>query len=181
MKKQMVHPTHFANILLTDDHPMGRMHGPTRKKGNWYHSISVFANTSIADLPLNKQISCTVIHFYGRRGGPVLETFVTKIRCYKEHMGKKLYNVTAWKESVGVIGDIRTLDGYHSGNGECNTPIKKIVTDAFSKWGSDKIPYTHQREESYNCVAFVDDILEWASKGHWNDRIIARQEKHGLY
>jgi hypothetical protein len=40
---------------------------------------------------------------------------------------------------------------------------------------------THKRNESYNCVAFVDDILVCAIKGDWNKRINIMHKKYGLY
>lgn len=180
--QKMGNQTHFANILLTDDHPMGRMNAPKRKKGDWYHSIGVFANKSIVGLPIgSKPIDCTVIHFFGHRGSPVLSRLRTKIRCIKKHMGEKLYILSAWDTSVGVIGDIRTDNGYENGAGACDIPIQQIESTAFEKWGNEKIPYAHQRNESYNCVAFVDDILVWASTGRWNPRIIDMHAHHKLY
>ena len=172
---------HYANILLTNDRPIGRMNGPTRKKGDWYHAISVFANSSIADLPIGQQIQCTVIHFYGQKGSPVLSTFETFIKCDSEHRGRKLYILSSWSYSVGVIGAIKTLNGYSQGYGQSDRQIDDIIISAFNKWGYDKIPYSHQRNESYNCVAFVDDILEWANKGYWSKRIEDMHEKHGLF
>ena len=172
---------HYANILLTDDHPIGRMNGPTRKKGDWYHSISVFSNTSIVDLTIGSKIPCTVIHFYGKKGSPVLSTFETYITCHREHRERKLYIVSAWSDSIGVIGDIRTMDGYNPGHGECNRTINNIIISAFKKWGYEQIPYTHQRNESYNCVGFVDDILVWANTGQWNERKEIMHNHHGLY
>ena len=177
----MTSTLHFANILLTHEQPFGRMNGPTRKKGDWFHSISVFANTSIVDLTIGVTTPCTVIHFYGEKGSPILDTFETYIKCYKEHRGRKLFNISAWSNSVGVIGDIRTLDGYNSGYGHCNRSIENIISSAFDKWGYNKIPYAHQKNESYNCVAFVDDILVWAKKGYWNDRIESMHNHYGLY
>ena len=65
----MCSKTYFANILLTNDIPMGRMHLPKRKKGDWYHSIAVFSNKSIADLPIGSSpIECVVLHFFGHKG-----------------------------------------------------------------------------------------------------------------
>ena len=180
-KNKMVSSTYFANILLTADHPMGRSHCTTRKKADWFHSISIFSSTSIVDLPIGETTKCTVIHFHGHNGGPVLETFETSIKCTKKHIGKKLYYIPEWSDSAAVIGDIKTLDGLHSGYGECNIPIKNIISTAFNKWGFDRIPYVHQRNESYNCVGFVDDILTWADKGYWNDRIESMHKKHGLF
>ena len=173
---------YFANILLTEDHPMGRSRGPTRKNSGWYHSISVFAHTSISDLPVGgKPVYCKVIHFHGHSGGPVLESFDTYIQCVKNHIGKNIYVVSAWNNSIGVIGDIKTLEGYQAGNGQTKTPINNIVSAAIKKWGDDKIPYAHQRNEAYNCVGFVDDILVWSATGCWNNRIDAMHKKHCLY
>jgi hypothetical protein len=174
--------TYFANILLTADHPMGRMHAPKRKKGDWFHSISVFSDTDINNLPTGgRAIPCTVLHFFGHKGSPVLSTVGTTIRCYRVHMGKKLYTVGAWSDSVAVIGDVRTENGYESGHGRSTMSINEVITASEDKWGNDRIPYAHQRNEAYNCVAFVDDILSWAETQTWNKRIEAMHEKHGLY
>jgi hypothetical protein len=174
--------THFANILLTKDIPMGRMHAPKRKKGDWYHSISVFANENIDELPVGSNpIECFVIHFFGHKGSPVLSKLRTTIKCVRKHVGKKMYVLSAWGASLGVIGDIRTCKGYEKGFGSSSTPIDKIISVAFQKWGYEQIPYAHQRNESYNCVAFVDDILVWAATNQWNKRIIDMHSRHGLY
>ena len=37
----------YYNILLSHEYPIGRMKGPTRKKGDWFHSISVFSSVDI--------------------------------------------------------------------------------------------------------------------------------------
>lgn len=174
--------TYFANILLTEDHPMGRMMPPKRKKGDWFHSISVFTHKDINNLKVkSKAIPCTVIHFFGSNGSPVLSVLETSIRCYKIHQGTKLYSVGVWNNSAAVIGDIRTMDGYKEGYGKSNLTIFEIVTAAVNKWGNEKIPYAHQKNESYNCVAFVDDILTWAATKKWNSRIEKMHEKYGLY
>jgi hypothetical protein len=173
--------THFANILMTDDHPMGRMHAPKRKKGDWYHSIAVFSNESIEDLPIGgNMIECVIIHFFGNTGSPVLSYLDSNIQCVKKHMGKKLYEIEAWAGSTCVIGDIRTEEGYENGYGSSNMSIPEIITVALGKWGNNKIPYTHQRNESYNCVAFVDDILHWSATCSWNPRIVNMHAKHML-
>lgn len=174
--------THFANILMTNDYPLGRMHAPKRKKGDWYHSIAVFATKSIDDLPIGgSPIECVIVHFFGENGSPVLSFLSSDIRCVRQHMGKKLYEITAWSGSTCVIGDIRTDNGYERGCGSSDMTIDEIVTIAIDKWGNNKIPYAHQRNESYNCVAFVDDILHWSSTRMWNPRIVNMHEKHGLY
>jgi hypothetical protein len=174
-------PTHFANILMTNDHPMGRIHAPKRKKGDWYHSISVFAHESIDELPVGgSPVDCVIIHFFGEDGSPVLSYLSSTIKCTKTHIGKKLYEIDAWSTSTCVIGDIRTNNGYECGHGSSIMTIVEIVTAAINKWGDEKIPYTHQRNESYNCVAFVDDILHWASHQKWNPRIVDMHAKHGL-
>jgi hypothetical protein len=173
---------HFANILLSSYHPIGRMHIPNRKKGDWFHSISVFTSEDINCLPIGGQfVKCTVIHFFGHNGSPVLDMTDTTIRCVRNHMGKKLYNVSDWSNDVAVIGDIRTLNGYEPGYGSTETSINDIKSAAIGKWGNGKIPYTHQRNESYNCIAFSDDILVWATKNVWNPRIENMHEKYGLY
>jgi hypothetical protein len=158
------------------------MNVPTRKKGDWYHSISVFTTKNINTLsPGGKDISCVILHFYGENGAPVLAKTISKISCIGTHKGKNLYKISAWSESCAVIGDVRTFDGYENGYGKTTKSIKSITTAAFGKWGDNKIPYAHQRSESYNCVAFVDDILSWAGKDCWNERIEAMHEKYGLY
>jgi hypothetical protein len=158
------------------------MHSPKRKKGDWFHSISVFSHTNINDLPVGgNMVNCTVIHFFGRKGGPVLDMTNTTIRCVKKHIGKNLYTVAAWSDSVAVIGDIRTANGYEPGYGSTYVSINDIKSAAIGKWGDDKVPYAHQRNESYNCVAFVDDILVWAVKKRWNYRIESMHTKYGLH
>ena len=172
----------FANILLSNHFPPGRMNVSTRKKGDWFHSISVFTNADIDALPVGgPSIKCFVIHFFGHKGGPVLDMTNTSIRCVKKHMGKKLYNVAVWGNSVAVIGDIRTENGYEPGHGSTNLSINEIKAAAIGKWGNEKIAYAHQRNESYNCVAFSDDILVWAAKKRWNQRIEEMHNKYGLY
>jgi hypothetical protein len=177
----MIGSIYYANILLTKDIPLGKMHGPKRKKGDWYHSISVFSQNSISDLSIGESIICTVIHFHGKNGGPVLENFETTIKCLRTHIDKKIYCISGLEDSIGVLGDIRTLKGYEKGWGECKIPISDIINASFDKWGKDEIPYSHQRNESYNCVAFVDDILIWVSTNRWNERIEKMHEHYGLY
>ena len=177
----MTSDTFFANILLSHEFPIGRSSIHTRKKGDWYHSISVFANESIHELKDNCSLECTVIHFFGENGSPVLDTIQTTITCIGHHNGYKLYRVSRWPHSCAVIGDVRTLKGYEPGYGNCNIPIKDIISAAYGKWGYGKIPYAHQRNESYNCVGFVDDILSWSQFHHWSDRIENLHHKYGLY
>jgi hypothetical protein len=177
-----VYTVYFANILLSLDNPMGRMLAPRRKKGDWFHSISVFSSEDINNLPIGGQfVKCSIIHFFGHNGNPVLDITNTSIRCVRNHMGKKLYNVSEWSDSVAVIGDIRTSNGYECGHGSTEISFKDIKHAAIGKWGIEKIPYVHQRNESYNCVAFSDDILVWAKTKKWNKRIDDMHEKHGLY
>lgn len=160
---------------------MGRMHAPKRRKGDWYHSISVFANESIDELPVGgTPVKCVIIHFFGEFGSPVLSYLESTIKCTKIHMGKKLYMIDAYRTSTCVIGDIRTNNGYECGHGSSSLKIVDIISIALNKWGNEKIPYAHQRNESYNCVAFVDDILHWASHQKWNPRIEDMHKKHML-
>lgn len=173
--------TFFANILLSHEFPSGRCSVHTRKKGNWYHSISVFTNKNILDLKIKSSLKCTIIHFFGNKGSPVLETSESTIMCLDEHKGSKIYRVSLWPSSCAVIGDVRTLKGYKPGYGKCNTPIENIIYAAYEKWGNEKIPYAHQRNESYNCVGFVDDILSWAQYQQWSERIELLHQKYGLY
>ena len=174
--------THFANMLLSSDFPMGRMHAPKRRKGDWFHSIAVFCDRSIANLPVGGEwVYAEVIHFCGSNGSPKLLTTQTSIKCVKKHMGKKLYTLNVWDDSFAVIGDVRTVDGYKDGFGSCDLPMSKIYAAATDKWGDNKIPYAHQRSEAYNCVAFVDDILHLCTTGVWSPRIVAAHELHGLY
>lgn len=180
-KDNVMSKTHFANILMTNDHPMGRMHAPKRKKGDWFHSIAVFANESINDLPIGGHpIDCIIVHFFGDTGSPVLSYLESTIRCTRKHMGTKLYNIEAWNGSTCVIGDIRTDTGYKPGYGSSEMAIPDIVRIAVDKWGDNKIPYAHQRNEAYNCVSFVDDILHWSVTCEWNPRIVNMHEKHML-
>ncbi len=172
----------FANILLSNHFPMGRMNVSTRKKGDWYHSISVFTKKNINTLSFKeKPIKCTILHFYGENGAPVLAKIESKISCIGTHKGNNLYKISAWPESCAVIGDVRFSDGYKKGYGNTTKSIKSIIDAAFGKWGDNKIPYAHQRSESYNCVAFVDDILSWVEKDCWNERIEKMHAKYGLY
>ena len=170
---------HFANIILSSDFPMGRMKPATRKKGDWFHSISLFSETDFTKS--SDQIDCGVIHFHGERGSPVLESLTTTIHRYGSHKGVDLYTIGAWKSAYGVVGDIRTLDGYENGYGATEAfTFYELVHHAFTKWGYSRIPYAHQRNESYNCVAFVDDIINVAKTGGWSPRIEKMHEKHRL-
>lgn len=172
----------FANILLSNDFPMGRMKGPSRKKGDWYHSISVFTPKNFTQNNNPREfVPCTIIHFWAQNGSPVLATIKTKISFIRRHKGQKLYKIHCYPGSFGVIGHIRTEKGYITGFGNTNKKIKDIIKIAFSKWGYGKIPYAHQRNESYNCVGFVDDILIWTKNDHWNKRIEKLHKKYGLY
>lgn len=173
---------HFANILLSNDLLTGRMNVPTRKKGDWYHSVAVFCNKSIYDLIIDDgDVDCTVAHFYGNNGLPVFSFFKTTIKCIGTHKSRKLYCLDAWKDSFAVIGDIRTEKGYEPGYGKTSMDIDIILCSAYGKWGDEQIPYAHQRNESYNCVGFVDDILCWVKDMKWNKRIEDCHAKYGLY
>ena len=174
--------THFANILLSNDFPMGRAGSATRKKGDWYHSIAVFTDSNIFDIQIGEYpVKCKIIHFYGEKGSPVLSVINSKISCMKEHKGKKLYKIHCWSSSYGVIGDVRTHNGFEPGYGNTTKSISEIIIAAYEKWGNDKIPYAHQHNEAYNCVGFVDDILSWAENDYWNLRIEKMHIKYGLY
>ena len=52
-----------------------------------------------------------------------------------------------------------------------NKSLEDIHIAAYNKWGSNKIPYAHQRNEGYNCVGFVDDIIAFAVTGERSQRI----------
>jgi hypothetical protein len=173
----------FANILLSADFPMGRSKGTSRKKADWFHSISVFTEKSIYDMNMvSEPQKCTIIHFFGSAGSPVLQVTKSKIWCYNIHQGQKLYKIKQWGDSsYGKIGDVRTSIGYEPGYGRATTSIDNIIYASNKKWGNQKIPYAHQRNESYNCVAFVDDILSWAKNQKWNKRIKVNHLKYGLY
>lgn len=172
----------FANILLSNHFPMGRMNISTRKKKDWYHSISVFTSQDITKMSIGgKLIECTILQFYGKNGAPILKKSIAKISCVGEHKNHKLYNISCRLGSCAVIGDLRTLDGYTAGHGMTTKTIENITDAAFDKWGNGKIPYVHQRNESYNCVAFIDDILSWVKEDIWSPRIEKLHEKYGLY
>ena len=173
--------TYFANMLLSKDFPMGRMSTPTRKKGDWFHSIAIFCNQNISELPVKgKMIKCTIIHFYGSSGTPVLSLCEAHIKCSSIHKGKKVYSIDLWDDSFAVIGDIKTNNGYEIGHGSSTIVINDIIDIAFNKWGYEQIPYTHQKRESYNCVAFVDDILHICKYHTWNPRIFDMHSKYQL-
>ena len=172
---------YFANILLSHELPMGRNKVPCRKKGDWFHSISVFSENEFPIDDNGKQNNCTIIHFFSENGSPVLEKINSKICFVKTHKNKSIYKIDCWPNSWGVIGDIRTETSYINGCGKTPMFMDKILSNAFDKWSHNKIPYAHQRSESYNCVAFVDDILYFSSNGIWNKRIENNHIKYGLY
>jgi len=152
---------------------------PERKKGDWFHSIALFCSVDIYHIKDN-YVSCSIIHFYGKKGSPVLSNISSKIKCVGMHNFKKIFVLECFPNSFAVIGDIRTSLGYEPGFGKCDMKFDDIVKIAFKKWGYEQIPYAHQRNESYNCVAFVDDILIMVRDGIWNKRIIDMHEKHRL-
>ena len=169
----------YYNILLSHEYPIGRMKGPTRKKGDWFHSISVFSSVDINTIKDN-YVSCRIIHFHGEKGSPILSTNNSKIKCIGTHCNTKIFVLECFSHSFGVIGDIKTDNGYEQGFGSSNMNFNDILDIAVSKWGNEKIPYAHQRNESYNCVAFVDDILIRVRDGIWNKRIVDLHDKHRL-
>ena len=173
--------THFANIILSHECPMGKEKVPSRKKGDWFHSICVLCNHIIFEMKKGDKFNCKIIHFFGEKGSPVLDQIDSKISYVKEHKGKTIYMIDCWPHSYGVIGDIRTEDGYKDGYGISYMSMNNVTKNAFSKWGNNKIPYTHQYSESYNCVAFVDDILYFLVNNTWNKRIESNHIKFGLY
>jgi hypothetical protein len=174
--------TFFANILLFTDMPFGKQGVPTRKKKDWFHSISVLGKSSIYKMKIGDIIKkCMVIHFYGEKGGPVLDTTYTDIYCDRIHKGEKIYKLSSYEYSYGVIGDLRIDEDYEKGYGECNYSIDNIINIAYKKWGYEKIPYAHQKGEGYNCVAFVDDILSICKYGKWSKRIERVHDKYKLY
>lgn len=76
---------------------------------------------------------------------------------------------------------LRTHNGFEAGYGQTTKSIAKLLT-LLMKMGNNQIPYAHhQHNESYNCVAFVDDILSWAKDDIWSSRIEQLHEKYGLY
>lgn len=179
---KMIKSTHFANMLLSKDFPLGRMHAPKRKKGDWFHSVAVFSNKNIHELTIGSTIyNCNIIHFHGNCGSPQLDFIYSDITCMSNHMGKKIYSISSWDDTFSVIGDVRTTEGYEKGYGSTNVKIRNIISVANEKWGKCVIPYSHQRSEAYNCVAFVDDILHWCLKGEWSERITKAHKVHGLY
>jgi hypothetical protein len=169
----------YYNILLSHEYPTGRMKCPSRKKGDWFHSIALFCPIDINTIKDN-YVSCSIIHFYGQKGSPVLCSIFSKLRCIGIHHNNKIFVLECFTNSFGVIGHIRTSLGYEEGFGKCDMKFDDIVKIAFEKWGYEQIPYAHQRNESYNCVAFVDDILIMVRDGIWNKRIIDMHEKHRL-
>lgn len=171
----------FANILLTTEYPLGRMHPPSRPKADWYHSISVFTEKNINDLEKGEEIACNIIHFYGVKGGPVLDISESKIKYHSTKHGKKLFVLDCYKHSYGVIGVIKTKTKSKPGFGKAILTHDEIKELAELKWGGEKIPYAHNRKESYNCVGFTDDILHMAKHGWWNKRVEENQKKFGLY
>lgn len=172
---------YFANILLTHEYPLGRQRPTSRKKADWFHSIAVFSENSISELEVGNRISCQIIHFFGSKGSPVLDTFNSTIYCHSIRYGKKIYELSGYGGSYGVIGIIRTIDGQIESDGKTDKSIDEIVKLAYKKWGYNRIPYAHQREESYNCVGFTDDILYFMKYNEWNPRIVQNHKKHGLY
>jgi hypothetical protein len=177
----MTSESYVYNILLSKDFLMGKMSAPTRKKGDWYHSISVFTSNDIEKLNISEKIPCTIIHFFGRNGSPVLSKIESYISTTSVHRNVRLYNIDSWEYSLCVIGQVRTLNGYEKGTGKCSKSISNIIENAFEKWGDSKIPYAHQRNEGYNCVAFVDDIFSFSTTENWSDRISKVHNKYRLY
>lgn len=173
--------TFFSNILLSDNFLIGRAHAPKRKKGDWRHSIGIFTSMSILRLKKDEDIKCIILHFFGCKGGPVLEKTSSTIKYKKTHIGKRIYSLSYYEGSIGVMGEIRTVNGYEPSNGKSSLSCNQIIRMAKNKWGYEKIPYTHQKKESYNCVGFTDDILYMVKYGEWNPRIVANHIMYGLY
>lgn len=170
----------YANILLSNDCPLGKKHAHNRKKGDYFHSIAVFTNQNIKDMKIGETTNCFVIHFHGENGHPVLDEHKTTVTYFKQHFKDKIYTFGSYEGSYGIIGDIKTKEGYEEGYGCILLTPKNISKLSFDKWGHGQIPYSHNRNESYNCVAFVDDILHRVKYGVWNSRIEQMHEKHRL-
>lgn len=161
--------TFYHHILLSEDFFTIKV---SRKKSNWFHSIVVLTNEKILD----KLVNCTILHFYGEKGSPVLEKCMTKIR---KNVDK--YHISLWFDCYGVDEDIRVgNDEYESGCGVSELSCDDIIVLARSKWGDCKIPYAHQRKESYNCIGFSDDLIHMLKYGKWNGRIETNHRKYML-
>lgn len=165
-------------MILSNDLPNGRCKLTNRKRGDWFHSVVVLTEY---DIPQNGDpIQCVIIHFHGEKGSPVLDKQKCNIYQAGIHIGVPFYCISLWSDSYAVVEKIRTdKKTYEEGYGQSDLTISQISTIAFEKW-FNKIPYIHQRDESYNCIAFSDDLLYFLKYKKWNPRIIENHKKHGL-
>lgn len=166
---------YYGSILLSDE-TLGRQQLPSRQKQNYQHAIVVITNKNFTTLDEKKEIPCTMIHFWTVG----LTIAKTTIQIRTKHHNQNIYMIGEYKSSFGVLGDIKSLDGYHGSFGSTYKTLTLIKQKATSKWGHNKIPYTHGRQQSYNCTGFVDDMITWLMFDTWSPRIEQAHKRYKL-
>ena len=170
----------YATILLSYERPHGREPLPNRRKGDWFHSVAVFANKSIPKMTNGSTQKCLVVHFFGENGGPVMEKSSMNITRDGTHKNKPVYVLSGYTGVYGFLGPVRSINGYIDVTGKFTKDFDRFLENVTEKWGNETIPYCHNRNESYNCVAFTDDVLYYCKYGVWNPRVVQNHEKYKL-
>jgi hypothetical protein len=147
---------YFCNVLLSQNFP-GRGKLCNRNKGDWYHSILLISDKSIRTLDQGEKIRCAIIHFLK---GPLLVFQKIDLSCLKK--------------------DVFILMSSNGSEGYTEFSALQIYMMAQEKWGCQKIPYTHNYSQGYNCIGFTDDIIHKLKYGVWNPRIEQVHNKYNL-
>jgi len=161
---------HLCNLLLTNNLPLGK--GTIqRKKGDWFHSIVVFSKPDITTLQAEMKIEIQYVHFTNEG----VSFNFSSLQCLR----KNVFYVENF-QSFAILGKIRCESALIDSIISTNLPLHHMISLAFQKWGNERIPYIHQYDESYNCIAFSDDLIYRIKFGEWNPRIVKNHAKYLL-
>jgi hypothetical protein len=158
------------NLLQTTVFPFGRGILCDRRKGEWFHSVLGISDVDIRKLEKGDSAVMTFYDFSNKGVGysPEMDiTYLEKGVYYEKVAGAFM-----------VISPIRVGSKEYT---ESATFTELMVEELYSlveKWIN--MPYSHGYQESYNCIAFVDDIIYNIKYGVWNPRIVANHKKYNL-
>lgn len=160
---------YFYNILLTQNFPEGRGRLCNRNKGDWFHSILLLSKIDIYTLKEGQKTVCDVLDFLK---GPQLAFHKDTVKLLKK-------GVFQLMDSNGIVSDYRHFSD-ESSEGWSDLYPENIYRIAKEKWGDEKIPYTHNYSQAYNCIGFTDDIIHMLKYRQWNPRIEYLHNKYKL-
>jgi hypothetical protein len=82
-------------------------------------------------------------------------------------------------DSNGIVVNYKHFSE-ESSEGWTEFSPETIYDIAREKWGDEKIPYTHNYSQAYNCIGFTDDIIHMLKYGEWNPKIQSLHNKYKL-